>query len=66
MPVPIVCLDRCLRQFALIFGRCFSRPQTQHFVIVLTLEPGPSKSPSMRVNVSSSSTVYRAAGRWAM
>lgn len=35
MPVPIVCLDARLRQFALIFRRCFNRPQRQYFVIVL-------------------------------
>ena len=35
MPVPIVCLDARLRQFALTFRRCFNRPQMQYFVIVL-------------------------------
>ena len=35
MPVPIVCLDARLRQFAATFARCFSAPQRQHFVTVL-------------------------------
>lgn len=35
MPMPIVCLDARLRQFALTFRSCFSLPQMQYFVIVL-------------------------------
>ena len=35
MPIPIVCLDARLRQFALTFRGCFSLPQMQYFVIVL-------------------------------
>jgi len=35
MPVPIVCLDARVRQWAACFTRCFSKPQYQHFVTVL-------------------------------
>jgi DDE superfamily endonuclease len=35
MPVPIVCLDARLRQFAATFDACFSAPQRRHFVTVL-------------------------------
>jgi len=35
MPVPIVCLDARLRQFADAFAGCFSAPQRRHFVTVL-------------------------------
>ncbi len=35
MPVPIVCLDARLRQFAEAFAGCFSAPQRRHFVTVL-------------------------------
>src|SRR5437764_14578303 len=35
MPVPIVCLDTRLRQFAAAFDACFSAPQRRHFVTVL-------------------------------
>lgn len=35
MPVPIVCLDARLRQFAAAFDACFSAPQRRHFVTVL-------------------------------
>lgn len=35
MRVPIVCVDVRVRQFAQSFAPCFSRPQLQHFVIVL-------------------------------
>lgn len=35
MPVPIVCLDTRLRQFAARFDACFSAPQRRHFVTVL-------------------------------
>lgn len=35
MPMPIVCLDERLRQFALTFRSCFSHPQMQYFVTVL-------------------------------
>ncbi len=35
MPVPIICLDRRLRQFAEAFHGCFSQPQFKYFVIVL-------------------------------
>ena len=35
MRVPIVCVDTRVRQFALAFAGCFSRPQYRHFVIVL-------------------------------
>jgi SRSO17 transposase len=35
MPVPIVCLDARLRQFAAAFAGCFSVPQRRHFVTVL-------------------------------
>jgi hypothetical protein len=35
MRVPIVCVDARVRQYAQTFVDCFSRPQFQHFVIVL-------------------------------
>lgn len=35
MRVPIVCVDGRVRQYAQTFADCFSRPQFQHFVIVL-------------------------------
>ena len=35
MPVPSICLDASLRQFAEAFHACFSRPQYRHFVTVL-------------------------------
>ena len=35
MRVPIVCVDRQVRQFASAFAGCFSRPQFRHFVTVL-------------------------------
>jgi hypothetical protein len=35
MRVPIVCVDERLRQYAQMFADCLSRPQFQHFVIVL-------------------------------
>lgn len=35
MPMPIVCLDASLRQFAAVFRPCFSKPQARYFVIVL-------------------------------
>src|SRR5690242_10612600 len=35
MRVPIVCVDERVRQYAQTFVDCFSRPQYQHFVIVL-------------------------------
>lgn len=35
MPVPIVCLDARLRQFAAAFDAYFSAPQRRHFVTVL-------------------------------
>jgi hypothetical protein len=35
MPIPIVCLDGCLRQFVATFDRCFSKPQRQYLVTVL-------------------------------
>lgn len=35
MRVPIVCVDTRVRQYAQTFADCFSRPQFQHFVIVL-------------------------------
>jgi hypothetical protein len=35
MRVPIVCVDARVRQYAQTFRDCFSRPQFQHFVIVL-------------------------------
>jgi DDE superfamily endonuclease len=35
MPVPIICLDEHLRQFADRFRHEFSKPQSQYFVIVL-------------------------------
>ena len=35
MPVPIVCLDARLRQFADAFAGCFSAPQRRHFATVL-------------------------------
>ncbi len=35
MPVPIVCLDARVRQWAASFAACFSKPQYQHFVTVL-------------------------------
>jgi hypothetical protein len=35
MPVPMICLDDEMRQFAERFREQFSKPQYQHFVIVL-------------------------------
>lgn len=35
MPVPSICFDASLRQFAEAFQTCFSRPQYRHFVTVL-------------------------------
>src|SRR5579864_6221361 len=35
MPIPIVCLDARLRQWAAPFRTCLSKPQYQHFVTVL-------------------------------
>jgi len=35
MPIPIVCLDARVRQWASSFAACFSKPQYQHFVTVL-------------------------------
>ena len=35
MPLPIVCLDARLRQFADAFAGCFSAPQRRHFATVL-------------------------------
>ena len=35
MPIPIVCLDARLRQWTAAFRGCLSKPQYQHFVIVL-------------------------------
>lgn len=35
MPVPIVCLDARVRQWAASFSRCCSKPHYQHFVTVL-------------------------------
>lgn len=35
MPVPIICLDACLRQFAAVFRGCFSKPQYKYLVTVL-------------------------------
>lgn len=35
MRVPIVCVDARVRQYAQSFAACFTRPQFQHFVIVL-------------------------------
>ena len=35
MPVPIICLDDQVRQFAQRFQKLFSKPQYQYFVIVL-------------------------------
>jgi hypothetical protein len=35
MPIPIICLDEEMRQFAERFEKLFSRPQYQHFVTVL-------------------------------
>src|SRR4051812_37168209 len=35
MPVPIICADARLRQFADAFRCCFSKPQFQYFVTVL-------------------------------
>src|SRR6266516_3736070 len=35
MPVPIICLDEALHQFAERFSQQFSKPQYQHFVTVL-------------------------------
>jgi len=35
MPIPIVCLDARVRQWAACFSRCFSKPQYQHVVTVL-------------------------------
>lgn len=42
MPVPIICLEASLRQYAQSFQKLFSRPQFEHFVTVLmglTLAP---------------------------
>lgn len=35
MPLPIICLEATLVQFAQTFAHCFSRPQWRHFVTVL-------------------------------
>jgi len=35
MPIPIVCLDARVRQWAACFSRCFSKPHYQHCVTVL-------------------------------
>ena len=35
MPVPIICLEATLRQYAEGFGQAFTLPQFQHFVTVL-------------------------------
>jgi len=35
MPIPIVCLDAQVRQWAACFSRCFSKPPYQHVVTVL-------------------------------
>lgn len=35
MPLPIVCLDGCLRQFVAAFRGCLSKPQARYFEIVL-------------------------------
>ncbi len=35
MPIPIVCLDACVRQWTEPFRACLSKPQYQHFVTVL-------------------------------
>lgn len=35
MPIPIVCLDVCLRQFVAAFDRCFNKPQRKYLVTVL-------------------------------
>lgn len=35
MPIPTICQDERLRQFAAAFSQCFSRPQKQYFVTVL-------------------------------
>ena len=35
IPIPIVCLDARVRQWAACFSRCFSKPHYQHFVTVL-------------------------------
>ena len=35
MPIPIVCLDARVRQWASNVAACFSKPQYQHFVTVL-------------------------------
>jgi hypothetical protein len=35
MPVPIICLDLSVRQFAAALRHCFSKPQFQYFVTVL-------------------------------
>src|SRR5215470_4922512 len=35
MPVPIICLDARVRQFAKQFRPCLNKPQYQHFVTVL-------------------------------
>jgi len=35
MPIPIVCLDARVRQWAASVATCFSKPQYQHFVTVL-------------------------------
>jgi DDE superfamily endonuclease len=35
MPIPMICLDTSLRQFAAAFRGCFSKPQARYFEIVL-------------------------------
>ncbi len=35
MPIPIVCLDARVRQWAADFAACFSKPHYQHVVTVL-------------------------------
>jgi hypothetical protein len=35
MPLPLICLEPALLQFAQTFVRCFTKPQWRHFVTVL-------------------------------
>lgn len=45
MPVPIICLEATLRQYAQSFQKLFSKPQFEHFLTVLM---GLSLTPERR------------------
>lgn len=60
MPVPIVCLEPRLRQFAAAFDGCFSAPRRRHFVTVLLallLCQGPRTLSGLRRQVAGGRSV---------